>query len=99
MNSYSIFIQLSDPDHGAEQQEQDCASDPSGANAGALVTVPVPVPAFATVRECVGVGSRSKVAVQLLATVIVTLPSEQSASPLQPCLLYTSDAADDSSVV
>ena len=50
--------------------------------AGLLVTVPLPVPAF----EIVNVlgGAALNVAVQLRAADIVTLPSLQSASPVQP---------------
>jgi hypothetical protein len=51
--------------------------------AGLLVTVPLPVPTFVMVREFVGVGSSVNVAVQLRLAVIVTVPSVQSASPLQ----------------
>ncbi len=48
--------------------------------AGLEVTVPLPVPAFVTVRVTAG----SKAAVQLLPAFMVTTPSEQSGSPLQP---------------
>ncbi len=46
--------------------------------------MPLPVPVLVTVREYVVGGKRLKVAVQVLATFIVTEPSEQSASPLHP---------------
>ena len=49
---------------------------------GLEVTVPEPVPAIVTAS--VFGGMRSKVAVQLRAASIVTLPSVQSASPLHP---------------
>jgi len=50
--------------------------------AGLDVTVPLPVPALLIVRVAGGI--KLKVAVQLRSAVIVTLPSEQSASPAQP---------------
>jgi hypothetical protein len=50
--------------------------------AGLDVTAPVPVPAVAIVRVFVGI--RLNVAVQLRSAVMVTLPSLQSASPVQP---------------
>ena len=50
--------------------------------AGLDVTEPVPVPAFATVRVFVGI--KLNVAVQLRSADIVTLPSLQSVSPVQP---------------
>jgi hypothetical protein len=50
--------------------------------AGLLVTVPLPVPIFVRVRV---LGTeRVNVAVQLRVADIVTLPSVQSASPVQP---------------
>jgi hypothetical protein len=52
--------------------------------AGLLATVPLPVPVFVTVREYVVGGRRLKVAVQVFAADMVTEPSLQSASPLQP---------------
>jgi hypothetical protein len=49
---------------------------------GLVVTVPVPVPVLVIVRVLGGI--KVNVAVQARATDIVTLPSLQSASPLQP---------------
>jgi hypothetical protein len=51
---------------------------------GLLVTVPAPEPVLLTVSEYVVGGRRLNVAVQVLAVVMVTEPSLQSASPLQP---------------
>jgi hypothetical protein len=51
--------------------------------AGVLVTVPLPVPVLLMVSVLGGVGSMMNVAVQFRFAVIVTLPSLQSASPLQ----------------
>jgi hypothetical protein len=51
---------------------------------GELVTVPVPVPALTSERVKLSAGWRSKVAIQDLLALIVTEPSVQSASPLQP---------------
>ena len=51
--------------------------------AGLLVTVPLPVPTFVIVRVFVGVASRVNVAVHVRFADIVTVPSVQSASPLQ----------------
>jgi hypothetical protein len=51
--------------------------------AGLLVTVPLPVPTLDMARVFVGVASSEKVAVQFRFADIVTLPSVQSASPLQ----------------
>src|SRR6185295_14463479 len=48
---------------------------------GVVVTVPVPVPALVIVSVCGG--SRLNVATQLRFDDIVTLPSAQSASPVQ----------------
>jgi hypothetical protein len=50
--------------------------------AGLLVTVPLPLPVLVIVRLLGGINV--KVAVQLRAADIVTLPSVQSASPVQP---------------
>ena len=52
--------------------------------AGLVVTVPEPLPVFDTVRTKVTIGLRSNVAVQRRFPFIVTLPSLQSAAPLQP---------------
>jgi hypothetical protein len=52
--------------------------------AGLLVTVPLPVPTLDMARVFVGVASSEKVAVQFRFADIVTLPSVQSASPVQP---------------
>jgi hypothetical protein len=51
---------------------------------GLLSTTPLPVPVLVTVRVNVCEETRLKVAVQVLFAVIVTEPSRQSASPLQP---------------
>lgn len=51
---------------------------------GLLVTAPLPDPAMLMVSMWVGIASRLKVAVQLRSADIVTLPSMQSASPVQP---------------
>ena len=48
------------------------------------MTVPTPAPLRMTVRLLVGVVLVSKVAVQLRSVSIVTPPSLQSASPVQP---------------
>src|SRR5919197_6728174 len=53
---------------------------PHSIPAGSLVTVPEPAPARVTVR----VARTSNVAVQLLSSFRVTVPSAQSGSPLQP---------------
>ena len=55
---------------------------PQSMPAGLEVTDPLPVPALLIVRVAGGI--KLKVAVQLRSAVIVTLPSEQSASPAQP---------------
>ena len=55
---------------------------PQSMPAGLDVTVPVPVPALVIVRIAGGI--ELNVAMQLRSAVIVTLPSEQSASPVQP---------------
>ena len=55
---------------------------PQSMPAGLEVTDPLPVPALLIVRVAGGI--KLKVAVHLRSAVIVTLPSEQSASPAQP---------------
>jgi hypothetical protein len=59
--------------------------------AGLLVTVPLPLPALLIVSVKVGVN----VAMQLTATDMITLPSLQSASPVQPA---KADPADGDAV-
>src|SRR6185436_1939591 len=56
--------------------------DPQSMPAGLVVIVPVPFPALLTTRVLGGINEN--VAVQLRAADIVTLPSVQSASPVQP---------------
>ena len=51
---------------------------------GLEVTVPPPVPLRVTVRLLVGAVLASNVAVQLRSASMVTLPSLQSPSPVQP---------------
>jgi hypothetical protein len=80
-----------DPAAGVTVNETTCP-DKNGAlqvapqliPAGLLVIVPPPVPLLFTVSRLVGVELRMKVAVQLRACDITTLPLAQSVSPVHP---------------